>query len=314
MHPSISVVIVTWKVRDFLKNCINSIKRSDYDGNVEIIVIDNNSEDGTKEMLLELFPEIVFIENKINVGFARANNQGFMIANGEYIYILNPDTLISVDNLKILSSYLEKDQHIGMVCPKVVFGDGNIQKTCARRYPNLFKAFLLDTLNLHKIPFIGEKLEISIKFPYDYEQEQYIEAGVGAAMLIRKELLHNLGFFEEKFLHGGEDNYLCYKCNKFGYKIKYTPNTKVIHFTAESVKQANVRTSVNSVISNGYFFRLKSGLFHQITYKIIIMFFFVPIRFFTNTLYLISGRMKGENYLSQIKILYHLFLWKSIKS
>ncbi len=163
--PTVSVVIVSWKVKRYLLNCLKSIYASDYPGKIEIIVVDNNSKDGTIEAISKTYPNVKLIASKENLGFARGNNLGFKEAKGDYIYILNPDTLIPKNNISILADYLTTHPDVGMTGPKVLFEDGSIQLTCARKFPNLKKAFFLDALRLSAIPKLGSWLNKKIRFP-----------------------------------------------------------------------------------------------------------------------------------------------------
>lgn len=305
----VSIVIVSWNVKELVLDCINSIYNNEYLGEIEIIVVDNNSNDGTIGEIQEKFSKVITIHNKTNLGFAKANNQGFKVASGKYVYILNPDTILPPNNLFHLVDILNSDKTIGMACPKVLLGDGNIQKTCARKYPGLLKILLIDTFQLNKIPVLGNYLDETIRFPYDYNSEgQNIKAGVGAAMIVRKEVLFEAGLFHEGFLHGGEDNYLCYRINEKKNKIRYTAKTHVIHFTAESVKKAPVRSTVNSILSHGLFIKLKSGDFSYWIYMFIIRFIYVPTRM-VKLLMFKNNLSDKEN---QKTVLRQLFKWKAI--
>jgi GT2 family glycosyltransferase len=291
-----------------LYNCLKSIINSSYYSFIQIIVVDNNSKDESVSMIEKEFPEVLLIKNTQNVGFSKANNQGFSKALGKYVFILNPDTIITQDNIRILVESLESDPKIGMVGPKVLYEDGSIQRTCARKLPTLSKAFFLDALQFNKIPFIGSLLDKRIRFPYNYEEEQDVQAGVGAAMLVKKNVLVDLGGFNPSFFHAGEDNYLCYSIWKMGYRIRYIPGTSIIHFTAESAKQANVRSTVNSILSNALFYRLSKGYVAYLVYKWIMMLVFVPTRLVS----LVSKVGNPRAYSEQFRILKGIFRWKEI--
>ena len=129
----VSIVIVNWKVKDLVRQCLNSICGTMQDCPFEIIVVDNNSGDGSCEMIRREFPDVRLISNAENLGFARANNQGIGISRGRYILLLNPDTIVIEKCIPEMAALLDRNRKIGAVGPKIRYPDGTIQYTCARR-------------------------------------------------------------------------------------------------------------------------------------------------------------------------------------
>ena len=137
----LSIIIVSYNVKDYLKQCIRSIYRSDLDSNLfEIIVVDNDSHDGTVKEIKDNFNNIIIEENKKNYGFSKAVNTGLKIAKGEFICILNPDIIIREDTFSTLINFCEQKKNIGCVSPKILNVDGSIQHSCKRSFPTPFNA------------------------------------------------------------------------------------------------------------------------------------------------------------------------------
>ena len=279
----LSIVIVNWNVKDFLRDCINSIIENAFGFNYEIIVADNASSDGSVEYIKSHFPKVVLIQNNQNLGFAKANNQCFKIAKGEYIFILNPDTIVLENSIQLLLSSIKSDKEVGMIGPKILNKKSkdtlvsSIQWTSARKYPNLMKDIFIEFLQLHKLPLIGAWLLRYLQFPYDYNKEQYVNAISGAAMIIKKKNLIELGGFDEQFLHGGEDVYLCRQINK-SHKLVYCPKAHIIHFSGQSSKHSIVSSSVKNYISNAIYYRKVKSKGYSIVYKASLLLIFIPIR------------------------------------
>ena len=246
----ISVVIVSWNVANLLRACLNSLDEESKFNNLrlEIIVVDNASSDNTAEMLRNEYPHVELIANRENVGFARANNQGFAIAKANYIFVLNPDTIVKRNALMELLNSLKSQSDIGIACPKLVYPSGEIQPTSARRVQALRHIITIDILHLNRLPIIGKYIT-ALKYPYDYDSTSFIEAGSGAAFLARREVISKLGGFEKGFIHCGEDMDLFFRVTHSGYNILYNPNAVILHYGGQSYKQASETTYINRCIS-----------------------------------------------------------------
>ncbi len=237
--PELSIIIVNYNVKEFLKNLIDSINKASQNLNVEIIVIDNASDDGSVEMIKEKFNQIILIENKTNVGFGKANNQGLRIAKGKYILLLNPDTLVAEDTFTKMIEFFESHSESGMAGCKILNPDGTLQLACRRSFPGPWTAFTkvtgLSTL------FPKSKLLARYNLTYLDENQTYeVDAISGSFMMMRKEVYDNVGGFDEQFFMYGEDLDLCYRIQKAGYKIYYVHTTQIIHYKGESTKRSSL--------------------------------------------------------------------------
>ena len=154
----LSIIIVSYNVKDYIKQCIRSIYRSGLSENsFEIIVIDNDSHDGTVDDIKNYFDDIHIIENNVNEGFSKAVNKGIKIAKGNFICLINPDVIIKENTFSVLMDYLESNSNVGCVGPKIINADGSIQHSCKRSFPTplnaIFRLFSLDKIFL-KVKFL----------------------------------------------------------------------------------------------------------------------------------------------------------------
>jgi len=235
----VSVIIISYNVRSYLAHAIDAILKSDYE-ELEIIVVDNNSYDGTCEYLKENYDHVSsihVISNSENVGFGRAVNQAGKVATGEYYLILNPDTIIEEGTISVLVNYLYKNKNVGMVGPKILNADGTLQLACKRSFPTI-KVALPKILGLDRI-FPNSKWAGKYNLTYlDPGKNASVDAISGSCMLTSAETFNRLSGFDEQFFMFGEDLDLCARIWESGQEVHYVPETKIVHYKGESVKTA----------------------------------------------------------------------------
>ena len=235
----VSIIIISYNVRSYLAHAIDAIIKSEYK-ELEIIVVDNNSYDGTCEYLKEHYDNISsinIISNKENIGFGKAVNQAAKIATGKYFLILNPDTIIEEETISELVYYLYNNKNVGMVGPKILTSDGTLQLACKRSFPTI-KVALPKILGLDRI-FPNSKWAGKYNLTYlDPEEIHAVDAISGSCMLIREETFKKLNGFDEQFFMFGEDLDLCTRIWENGLEVHYVPKTKIIHYKGQSVKAA----------------------------------------------------------------------------
>ncbi|MFD2565360.1 glycosyltransferase family 2 protein [Aquimarina rubra] len=220
--------MLNYNVRYFLELCVLSVQKAVASLEAEIIVVDNNSPDDSCMMIKERFPDITLIENKENVGFAKANNQGVALAKGAYICILNPDTVVAEDTFTKMIKASEKLIHTGMLGPRLIDGTGNFLPESKRNVPSPLTSFKrLFGIKLGKVK--------------DYYADHITETGigdvdilVGAFILVRKEDYESVKGFDEDYFMYGEDIDLSYKMKKKGLVNYYIGTVPVIHYKGES--------------------------------------------------------------------------------
>lgn len=229
----VSIIIVSYNTKNLLADCIKSIKSTDNNLNVEIFVVDNNSSDATAEYIKKNFKQVNLIENKQNFGFSKANNQALKIAKGKYVLILNPDTKLFKDTLKSMYDFMEKNTNVGISTCRVELASGELDRDCRRRFPTPWRAFTHFS-GLSKI-FPNSKTFDSYYMGYISDAKQHeIDSAVGAFMFTRKSAIEKVGLFDEDFFFYGEDLDWCWRFKEAGYKIFYTPGTKIIHYKGAS--------------------------------------------------------------------------------
>jgi GT2 family glycosyltransferase len=235
----ISVIIVNYNVKEFLQNLLHSIEKASSNISKEIIVIDNASDDGSVEIIKEKFPAVKLIENNINIGFGRANNQGLALAKGKYILFINPDCLVSEDTFDKMISFFEEHPECGLAGCKILNSDGSLQLACRRSFPGPWTSFTKVTGLSNLFP--KSRIFASYNLTYlDENKSCEVDAVSGSFMMMRKEVYDKAGGFDERFFMYGEDLDLCYRVQKSGYKVYYVHTTQVIHYKGESTKRSNL--------------------------------------------------------------------------
>lgn len=235
----LSVVIVNYNVEFFLEQCLNSVFIALKNVEGEVFVVDNNSIDGSVEMVKQKFPKVKLIVNKDNVGFSRANNQALRIAQGEYHLLLNPDTIVEEDTFKKVVDFMDEHPDAGGLGVKMIDGKGNFLPESKRGLPTPKDAF-------YKIFGLSRLFPKSKKFGryhlsyLDMNEVHEIEILSGAFMLMRKKVLDKVGLLDEDFFMYGEDIDLSYRIVLGGYKNYYYPKTRIIHYKGESTKKSSV--------------------------------------------------------------------------
>ena len=228
----ISIIIVNYNTAAILRDCLFSLyanlKRSDF----EVIVADNFSSDGSVEMIKSEFPDVRIVANRENFGFAKANNQAIPFAKGEYIFLLNPDTFVLDGNIAMLADFMGSHPEAGACGPRVLNSDRTMQRQCKRGGPT-FKNLFFYYSGLWRL-FPGSPKWKKIAGGYfllDKSDDAVCEVDQlsGAAMLIRKAAMGNVGPIEEKYVMYWEDTDYCFRLKAAGWKIYYVPGASIVH-------------------------------------------------------------------------------------
>jgi GT2 family glycosyltransferase len=235
----LSIIIVNYNVKHFLEQCVLSVKKALAGIEGEIFVVDNNSVDGSVEMIQSKFPEVKLIANKENTGFSKANNQAIRIASGEYILLLNPDTIVEEDTFSTCIQFMDLHQDAGALGVKLIDGKGNYLPESKRGLPTPSVAFY-KIFGLSKL-FPKSRTFGKYHLGYlDKEETNEIEILSGAFMFMRKTALDKAGLLDETFFMYGEDIDLSYRIHLAGFKVYYHPKTRVIHYRGESTKKSSI--------------------------------------------------------------------------
>lgn len=235
----LSVIIVNYNVEHFLEQCLHSVTKALNGIDGEVFVVDNNSVDGSVTMVKEKFPTIHLIENKKNYGFSYANNQAIKQSKGEYILLLNPDTVVEEDTFKKTIGFMDLHPDAGGLGVKMIDGKGNFLPESKRGLPTPSVAFY----KIFGLSKIFSKSKLFGKYHLGFLNNDMIhEVDVlsGAFMLMRKKTLDKVGLLDENFFMYGEDIDLSYRITKGGFKNYYFPETRIIHYKGESTKKSSV--------------------------------------------------------------------------
>ncbi|HKR04179.1 MAG TPA: glycosyltransferase [Bacteroidia bacterium] len=235
----LSIVIVNYNVKFFLEQCLHSVFKALPEINTEVFVVDNNSVDGSVEMMEEKFPSVKLIANETNQGFSKANNQAIKIANGEYVLLLNPDTVVEEDTFKKVISFMDAHPGAGGLGVHMIDGKGNFLPESKRGLPTPSVAFY----KIFGLSALFPKSKIFGKYHLgflDKNKTAEVEVLSGAFMLLRKTALDKTGLLDETFFMYGEDIDISYRIIKAGYKNYYFPETRIIHYKGESTKKSSV--------------------------------------------------------------------------
>jgi len=236
----LSVIIVNYDVKYFLEQCLCSVQKAIQQIEAEILVVDNASSDGSFEYLAPAFPTVIFINNRENTGYARANNQGLRLASGKYILFLNPDTIIPGNCLKSCISLMESDPLSGALGIRMLDGSGQYLPESKRGFPSLRVSFF-------KLSGLTALFPRSRWFAAYYlghlseKQDQECDVLAGAFYFASKAVLEETGGFDEQFFMYGEDIDLSYRIRQAGKKLHYLANPPIIHFKGESTKKASLQ-------------------------------------------------------------------------
>lgn len=226
----LSVVILNYNVRYFLEQCLDSVQRAIQDIDAEIIVVDNNSPDDSCEMVKAKFPKVILIENKENSGFPKGNNIGVERAKGEYICILNPDTIVTESTFEKVLAFAKSKQDLGIVGCKLIEGTGHFLPESKRGIPTPWVAFT-KVLGLYKLSKAFGKYYAS---HLTENQTGKVEILVGAFMVMKRETYLEVGGFDEDCFMYSDDIDLSYMVLKTGKSNYYFHETSVIHYKGES--------------------------------------------------------------------------------
>lgn len=255
----LSIVTVTYNSAREVEQMIHSIYDTVKDVNFEILIVDNNSQDDTIVRIKGISDKIKVIANSSNVGFARANNQAFEIAQGDFILILNPDILLTEQTkLADLCRRLQNCQDIGIISPRLCYQDGTEQES-VRGFPNL-TIQLLRMMKLDRFIRKSKAYKRYVLTDLSRSNENFVDWVIGAFMLIRKEVLFEAGLFDSRYFMYMEDVDLCLSLKKRGYKICYSPQFSAIHsYKRESsksifsiLKWAHVKSSFKFYMKHGF--------------------------------------------------------------
>jgi GT2 family glycosyltransferase len=264
----VSICIVNWNTEELLKKCIKSVKEKTTGLTYEVIIVDNNSQDDSVQMVKLEYPECQIIESKRNLGFAKGNNEAVKKASGKYILYLNPDTELITNAIYGMYLFLEKNTDFGAVGCKLVDVDGQIQFTCARTFPTPFNQFSLLAM-LNKLFPRSVKLSTVEMSYWDHADSREIDCLSGACIMARKHIIDTLNGFDEKIFMYAEDVDLCFRIRKEAGRIYYLAAESICHHEGASTKKRPKKHfgAIMQRTSNYYFLTKHFGHVKALEFK-----------------------------------------------
>jgi GT2 family glycosyltransferase len=245
----LSIVIICWNDWKVIENCLRSITECTHRIQYEVLVSDNGSTDGSVEKIRTQFPAVRVVENRANLGFAKGNNAGIAEAGGEYILILNPDTIIHEGSLDRWVEFADRHPEAGAFGCRVHNPDGSYQRS-ARPFPTISRS-LVSALGLRFLGYIKHPV---LYVEYEWwkgDTERDVDWQSGCCIMLRGDLLKKLGGFDERFFYQYEEVDLCRRVWNAGLRIRFTPEVSITHLGGQSVGRFPVRFAVE-VCRNGY--------------------------------------------------------------
>jgi GT2 family glycosyltransferase len=267
-NPQLSIIIVSYNTRQLLDECLCSLYQAKVPaGGMEIIVVDNASEDGSAQWVAERYPQVKLIANESNQGFAMANNQGVAVARGHTLLFLNSDTRVSREALVQPLDYLQAHPEVGALTVKLVYPNGQRDPDNHRGFPTPWAAFCHFS-GLSRLFPHNPRFNTYYQSYKNFAQVHAIEVIAGSFMMMPADLFRQLGGWDESYFFYGEDIDLCYRLHQAGYQIIYYPHVEVLHYKGASSglrkesahltrppKETRVRVAKESVRAMKIFYR-----------------------------------------------------------
>jgi len=250
----LSVIIVNWNTKDLLCQCIDSLAQTVKKIDTEIFVVDNGSTDGSVAAIREKFPRVRLVENQVNLGFARANNQAISLSSGEYLLLLNPDTKVKDEAIPQMLSFMNAHAKAGLVGGQLLNADESKQNSIAN-----FPSLATELLNKSLLRWLFPE-----KFPgkeRDYPGPVEVESVIGACMLVRRKAVEQVGLLDEEFFLFLEETDWCYRIKKAGWEIYHIPGAKLLHFQGKSAEVEKAKARIEYYRSRYRYFRKNRGSF-----------------------------------------------------
>ena len=261
----LSIIIVSWNTVDLLAQCLASIYAYPPSCLFEVLVVDNASTDASLQMVREQFPQVELIENKINVGFAGANNQAIRQCSGRYLLLLNPDTEVKPQTFDVLVCFMETQAQVGAVGARTLNSDGTLQTSC---YPaptllrEFWRLFHLDVLWAYGSYDMAN-------WCLDHSRE--VDVLLGACLLLRRTALDGVGLLDENYFIYSEEVDLCYRLQKGGWHLYWIPQAQVVHYGGQSTQQVATEMFIRLYQGKLIFIRKHHGWLAGRVYKLILL-------------------------------------------
>ena len=264
----LAVVIVSYKTRDMLEECLASVLTETKGIACRIYVVDNASRDGSVEMVRRKFPEVILEENSGNLGFSKANNQALRRIDARYAVLLNSDTKIFPGSraLEAMVAWMDAHFDVGALGPKILFENGTIQLHCARSFPDLWTSFFQLTTLARRFPDNRLTGKYLMSW-WNHEDARDVDCLLGACMMVRREVLERVGLLDENFFLNGEDIDWCLRIRRAGWRVFYNPEIAILHYGGASKDQMEEHEGKELHIAYWKYFRKHHGLAYALAWR-----------------------------------------------
>lgn len=299
----LSFIIVNWNTKRLLVGCLQSIKSTVINLTYEVIVLDNGSLDDSVKTVRERFPEVKVIENKQNLGFAKANNIGLSMMRGKYAVLLNTDTILKEKAIKNVVDFMDKNAEVGICGVQLLNEDGSRQNSIAN-IPNLMTELTNKSLLRRLFP------KIYLGKGHRFSEPVEVESVIGACMVVRRDAIEKIGYLDEDYFFFLEETDWCLRFRKNGWKVFHNPHAEVFHLQGQTAKTVLIGARIEYWRSRYLFFRkhksvveqavLMAGLLLKLSVDLILSFLYGVGTLFVN------NRVRGKIKLYSTLILWHL--------
>lgn len=264
----VSIIVVNWNTKDLLAKCLRCVQQTVKKVSYEILVVDNNSTDGSQDMMRQDFPDVTLIANSQNGGFAKANNQAMHVSKGRYVLLLNSDAFVKENTIDYMVAFMDEHPEAGMAGCKLLYEDGRLQPS-STSFPTLETEFYMAT-RLDKIfpksPTFGKYLMTY----WNFDSVRDVDIIMGAFMLVRASAITQVGHMDESYFMYSEEADWCYRFKKAGWKIYFVPDVETIHIWWGSGRKVRVEMHIQMYKSKVFFFRKNYGAFPSQILKVLI--------------------------------------------
>ncbi|MBN2306199.1 MAG: glycosyltransferase family 2 protein [Anaerolineae bacterium] len=307
----LSIIIISFNVRDLLRDCLQSVFEHHDALTIEVFVVDNASGDDSAAMVRTEFPQVTLIENDDNRGFAAANNQAIEIARGRQVLLLNSDTVVLPGALTTLVALIDSDERIAVVGPKLLNPDGSLQTSC-RSFPNPINFSIYSFASYNVLPRLSWPVPFLLE-SWDHSRRLDLMTGhvLGAAMLIRRAVFEQIGTLDEDYFFYGEEKDFCYRAIRAGYRVVFEPAAQIIHYGGQSSQQIPQKT-MNALYESLDRFTFKHYARWYALLISVILHLGLLFKFGTSTLINLIDRLRSRQRRYNPNIFWHTFLnWRS---
>ncbi len=309
---NLSIIIVNYNTKELVGQCLTSLEREMAGTGYayEVIIVDNASGDGSQEMIKGQFPWAVLVENRVNIGFPKANNQVLMDCRGEFLFFLNPDTVVIPGSITGMLDFLLHKREYGAVGPKITRPDGSIQLECASNFPDLWNMFC----ELARLSRIFRRSPIFGRWRmtyWDHQDSRDVNCLLGAAIMMRRRIIDRIGPLDEHMYI--EDVDLCYRILQDGWKIRYLTTAEIVHYDGASRKGSRKFYHHYQIAWTGlwYFFKKHKGPVQAMSFRLMTAIFSLlgVLLFSGGALFSLFTGKRSDSFADKLQKSKAVFLW-----